>query len=157
MTNIFNRIKKERGGVANIHSAFSEFPIGVEAHYEFYHEILLREDLPLSRVDREFLAVSTSKANQCPYCVSHHNSALESHLKNDSISDDKQKLLGDFAACLTQEPWKAKLYYKKFVEFGFSKAQFQHATMVVSYFNFANRCVHALDLELEDSFQETCK
>lgn len=157
MTDIFERIKNERGGVANIHSAFEDFPIGVEAHYNFYHEILLRDDLPLNRIDREYLAVQTSQSNQCPYCISHHNSALETHLEDSEIPKDKQSLLSDFAKQLTTEPWKAKLFYKKFLDFGFDKAQFQHATMIVAYFNFANRCAHSLDLDLEESFEDTCK
>ncbi|MCJ8345379.1 carboxymuconolactone decarboxylase family protein [bacterium] len=157
MSNIFERIRNERGGVANIHSAFNDFPIGVEAHYNFYHEILLRDDLPLSRIDREFLAVATSQSNLCPYCISHHQSALDTHSKEEEIPSEQENLLREFAISLTKEPWKSKLYYKKFLESGYTKAQFQHATMIVSYFNLANRCAHALDLELEETFEETCK
>jgi len=36
-------------------------------------------------------------------------------------------------------------------------AEFEHAVMVVSYFNLANRCAHAMGLELEANFEKTCR
>jgi len=153
MADIFDEIKSKRGGVASIHSVFKDYPQGVEAHFYFYEKILLGEG-PLSRADREFLAVCTSQANECPYCVAHHQDVLNNQA---DIEPKRKEKLERFAKILTREPWKSQVEFLKLIHEGFSKPEAQHATMVVSYFNFVNRCVHALGLKLEDNFQDTCR
>lgn len=153
---IFQVIHRERNGVASIHTAFQEFPEGVSAHYQLYKQIILSDGLPLPREEREFLAVKTSEANKCPYCIGHHQSALDRFDPN-SISENRAGLLQKLAETLTTEMWKASALKKSFIAAGFSEAEWQHAVMIVAYFNFANRCVHAMGLELEENFQATCE
>lgn len=154
---IFERIRKTRGGVAAIHQAFSEFPRGIEAHFDFYSSIMLHEPLPLSRGEREWLAVKTSQMNQCPYCIEHHREALSKSSRPQSKKSRKRfSCLTKLATALTREPWRASSLKRYFLEAGFSEAEWQHAVMVVGYFNFANRCAFAMDLELETNFTETC-
>jgi len=153
---IFELIRDERGGVANIHRAFDQFPQGVSAHYFFYRQILLADNLPLDRKEREFLAVKTSEANQCPYCIGHHTAAFES-IDTGSIRNQRLVALEKLAYTLTREPWKSGLIKDLFLSSGFTSAQWQHAVMIVSYFNFANRCAHAMSLELEDNFKDSCR
>jgi len=152
---IFEVIKKERGSVANIHSTFSDFPKGVEAHYQFYQKIMLANDLPLCRLDREQLAWATSLANECPYCIHHHREAYK-NANLGEVNKDKHKVLSQLAITLTKEPWKALQIKADFRTVGYSEAQWQHAVMVVSYFNLANRCAFAMDLDLEEDFEKTC-
>lgn len=152
---IYKLIQGERGGLAQIHTSFSEFPEGILAHYHFYKSIMLKEELPLSRVQRELLAVEVSKANSCPYCIAHHSEALSN--TNESVEEEKAKVLSSLAEVLTRTPWKASAIHADFIGSGFAEAQWQHAIMVVSYFNFVNRCAHARGLELEINFESTCK
>ncbi|MGE0525600.1 MAG: carboxymuconolactone decarboxylase family protein [Bdellovibrionales bacterium] len=152
---IFQTIHKERNGVASIHTAFKDFPEGVAAHYQLYKQIVLVDDLPLPRVEREFLAVKTSEANKCPYCVGHHQSALD-NFATALINPNRANTLQTLAETLTKTMWKASLLRTSFLESGFTEAEWQHAIMIVAYFNFANRCVHAMGLELEENFQATC-
>ncbi len=156
---LLDKIQDKRGSIASSHSSFSQFPTGIEAHFEFYEKTLLQEDLPLSRAEREWLAVETSRANACPYCIGHHSQALSNHLKeNESqLEGPKRELFSSFAKTLTLEPWKAKVFQKKFQDQGLTQAQWQHAVFVVSYFNMANRLAHAMDLQLEPDFQSSCK
>ena len=151
---IYSQIETERGGLASIHTSFSEFPGGIYAHYQFYKSIMLEDGLPLERADREFLAVEVSKANSCPYCIAHHSEAL----KNTQTQVDTTKLrtLSSLAEILTKMPWKASALHPDFLASGFTEAQWQHAIMVVSYFNFVNRCAHARGLEIESHFASTC-
>ncbi len=151
----FELIRRERGEVSEIYRAFSDFPEGVRAHFEFYRTLMLREHLPLDRAEREWLAVETSRRNQCPYCIAHHEEALK-NTADGVVEKKKRKALSELAEILTQEPWKANWQMPKFLGAGFSPAQWQHAVMVVSYFNFANRCVHAMGLEIESSYEVTC-
>lgn len=153
---IFDTILAERGGVAEIHSAFKSFPEGVTAHYQFYKQIILSPNLPLVRGDREYLAWKTSEANACPYCIGHHKEAFRA--SGDLSNKPEQiKALDRLARELTMSPWKAGQGKSAFLKAGYSEAQWCHAVMVVSYFNFANRCAHAMDLELEEGFEATCK
>lgn len=153
---IFALIQNERGGLASIHTAFKDFPEGVLAHYLFYKSIILKEDLPLKRAEREYLAYKTSEYNQCPYCIGHHKTAFD-NFKKEKLDEKRLVLLEELAQKLTKEPWKANGMKKKFLTEGFLEAEWQHAIMVVSYFNFANRCAHGMDLEIEVDFEKTCE
>lgn len=153
---IFHTIAEERGGVAAIHTAFNEFPAGVSAHYEFYKRIVLADDLPLCRAERELLALKTSEANECPYCIGHHRAAFE-NTKTSSLSPERALALESLARTLTKEPWKASALKSTFLSGGFNEDEWQHAIMIVAYFNFANRCAHAMNLSLEENFEPTCK
>ena len=152
---IFQVIDRERNGVASIHTSFKDFPQGVAAHYQLYKQIVLMEDSPLPRAEREFLAVKTSEANKCPYCIGHHQSALE-NFASAPTDPRRANALQTLAETLTKTMWKASLLRKSFLETGFTEAEWQHAVMIVAYFNFANRCVHAMGLELEEDFETTC-
>ncbi|MGE3760308.1 MAG: carboxymuconolactone decarboxylase family protein [Pseudobdellovibrionaceae bacterium] len=155
-SDIFKKIYEERGGVARIHSSFEAFPEGVSAHYQLYKQLILADGLPLSRAEREFLATKTSEANKCPYCIGHHQAALK-NFTSDPIASDRALALEILAETLTKNMWKTSLMRKSFLAAGFNESEWQHAIMVVAYFNFANRCAHAMGLELEENFQLTCK
>jgi AhpD family alkylhydroperoxidase len=155
LDSILQTIQRERGGVASIHSSFSEFPEGIEAHYQMYRALVLQDGLPLPRHEIELLATATSEANVCPYCITHHSEALKN--LNATIPPAREALLRKLALILTTNPWKSSLLQDEFLSGGFTKAEWQHAVMVVSYFNFANRCVHALGLQVETNFAETCR
>ena len=152
---IFQMIRRERNGVASIHSAFKDFPQGVAAHYQLYKQIVLMDDLPLPRAEREFLAVKTSEANMCPYCIGHHQSALD-NLASAPTDLNRANALNFLAETLTKAMWKTSPLKRTFLDAGFTEAEWQHAVMIVAYFNFANRCVHAMGLELEEDFETTC-
>mmetsp|Transcript_935 Transcript_935/g.2677 ORF Transcript_935/g.2677 Transcript_935/m.2677 type:complete len:159 (-) Transcript_935:71-547(-) len=149
---IFAEIEDKRGGLAEIHTAFRDFPQGVRAHFDLYEGIMLADGLPLSRVEREVIAVAVSRANECAYCVAHHSEALA---QAGGIDESKAKLLTDLGTTLTLKPADAPQLKPAFLE-AFTPAQFQHAVMVVSYFNFANRCAFAMGLQIEQGFQDTC-
>ena len=151
----YNKLVEERGAVANIHKAFEDFSKGMIAHYDFYKIIMLKDPLPLSKPQREYLAVATSKANKCPYCISHHEAAYD--FSNENISKLEKEIFVKLSKELSNSPWKSYLIKKEFKNNGFTNSQWQHAVMIVSYFNFVNRLALAMNLPLEDSFQNSCK
>lgn len=152
---IFEKVRKERGGLANIHLAFSDFPSAVEAHYNYYKEMILPGDLPLKRAQAEALAFLTSKANECAYCIGHHEQAFK--FQKVELDPKEMELFEEFAHCLTKEPWKASFFQKKFEEMDFTSSQWLHAVVVVSYFNMANRMAFATNIPLEEGFEATCE
>jgi uncharacterized peroxidase-related enzyme len=75
---IYERIGGARGGVAQIHQAQSLNPKVLATHFDLYKAVMFQPS-PLTRADREALAVAVSRANSCEYCAAHHGAAL-SHL-----------------------------------------------------------------------------
>src|SRR5918993_1596318 len=73
---LYDRIAGVRGGVAHIHQAQSLNPKVLATHFELYKAVMFQPS-PLSRADREALAVTVSRANGCNYCAAHHGAALD--------------------------------------------------------------------------------
>ncbi len=156
LSDVFDKIRQERGGVAHIHSAFSDFPEGVAAHYGFYKSIMLADGLPLPRQEREYLAYRVSEHNACPYCVAHHQKALDLH-STAPLKDVQQLALDQLALAISLKPWTAHIQHDTFLNAGFSEAQWQHAVMVGSYFCLANRCALSMNIELEGDYSKSCR
>src|ERR671924_386139 len=72
---LYEQIAGVRGGIAEIHQAQSLNPKVLATHFELYKAVMFQPS-PLSRADREALAVAVSRANSCEYCVAHHGAAL---------------------------------------------------------------------------------
>ena len=102
--------------------------------------------------------MKVSIANECPYCMGHHQEALR--LQQEKIGLEMEELrrdaLSELALKLTTEPFKAHILKEKFLNAGFQEAHWQHAVFVISYFNFANRLAHSMQLDLEPEFENTC-
>jgi len=152
---LFNKIKLKRNEVASIHQEFSSFPEGIEAHFDFYEKIILAEGLPLSRSEREYLAVLSSEENSCQYCIEHHKEALIKYDLN--LEERRISFYKHLVAILSKEPWKSTTLKSRALEVGLNEAEYSHAVMVIGYFNMANRLVFGLDIQLEDDFKETCQ
>lgn len=62
----YQRYREPSGGVDNIIRIHSHNPASMEKHYELYRH-LMRGPSPLSRIQREMIAVVVSAANHCHY------------------------------------------------------------------------------------------
>lgn len=152
---LFNKIRLKRKDIASIHKEFSAFPEGIEAHFEFYEKIILAEDLPLNRAEREYLATLSSKENSCQYCTEHHQEALNNY--DLQIDEERISFYKRLVTTLSKEPWKGTIFRQRAIEIGLSDAEYAHAVMVIGYFNMANRLVFGLDIQLEEDFKKTCQ
>ena len=63
---LYDRYREPRGGVDNIIRIHSHNPKSMFGHYEFYRH-LMRGPSPLTRIQREMIAVVVSAANHCHY------------------------------------------------------------------------------------------
>ncbi len=160
---VYDNIQRTRGRVSNVLRIQSLDPKGLEAHLGLYMAHIYRPG-GLGRLEREFIAVVVSVANGCDYCVVHHSEALGKYAKDAALVkqvcadftkadlEPKLRALGDFALGLTKDPAHGR---KEGVEAlrhaGFSDEDILHATEVVSYFNYVNRLVGGLGVELESS------
>lgn len=122
----------------------------------FYRQVMLAEEGPLGRAEREYLAVCVSEANACPYCVRHHRAALDRY-QPEALSEQCRELLRRLAEEISATPWKSARLRESFFAAGYSDAQWQHAVMVAGYFNMANRLVLAMGVELEPDYLASCR
>jgi uncharacterized peroxidase-related enzyme len=118
---------------------------------------------PLSRAEREMIAVVVSAGNNCEYCQIHHAEALNHYWKNDANVSllrknyeeaeltERQKALCAYAFNLptkaNSEDWQNQ--NKQLKNKDLSDREILDATLVISYFNFVNRIVLSLGVNLE--------
>lgn len=161
---IYDNLVETRGKLAEVHKIHSLNPGVLTAHMDLYIEIMFGKS-PLKRYQREMLGVVVSNANQCDYCVNHHEQALLTYWKD----KDKTKMLSDpekwnkagltegelllckYANQLTISPsGDTKVLIQSIKKSGFTDRAILDATQVVAYFNFVNRMVLGLGVSFTD-------
>ncbi len=161
---IYDEIISKRKQLAEVHKIQSLRPESIVKHMELYMEIMFtRSDL--SRAEREMIAVVVSVCNECTYCMTHHGEALNNYwkdeeklanFKNDFSSvglNPRELSLCAFAKELTLRPGKHEEmdYTRELKNQGITESGVLDAVLVVAYFNFVNRIVLSLNIELEES------
>jgi len=159
---VYERIKKERGKIANIMKVHSLNPSTMEDHMRLYRNIMFGSN-GLKRDERELLAVVVSALNGCEYCINHHAEALNHYWKDrekiqNLIKDyrsvelpERLKAMISYAFKLTKTPWEMKeedVFSLK--NTGFSDADILTINLIVSYFNFVNRIALGLGVEFTE-------
>lgn len=159
---IYDGLAKSRGKIAEVHKMQSLHPQSIADHMNFYMTIMFSKS-PLKRYQREMMAVIVSAANLCKYCIRHHAEALlhywkdenrlEKLIRNYQLADldDTDELLCRFAQTLTLKPaGNEQEQLADAVKTQLGDRSLLDASLVVSYFNFVNRMVNSLGIELED-------
>lgn len=159
---IYDDLIKSRGKLADVHKIQSLRPESIVKHMDLYMELMYTKS-ELSRAEREMIAVVVSAANKCEYCQIHHAHALNHYWKNDAKinalrtnyafenSTEREQVLIQYAKKLTTCPGDCQqdsLAHLKGV--GLTDSGILDATMVIAYFNFVNRIVLSLGVEVEE-------
>jgi len=160
---IYDQLIESRGKLAEVHKIQSLNPKTIMSHMELYMDIMYSKS-PLSRAQREMMAVVVSRENKCPYCIRHHAEALDRYWKDEerldqlitgkdrSIMDETEFLLASLAKELTLHPSSEQI--ENIIEAlkvkGLEDRAILDATLVIAYFNFVNRIVLGLGAELEE-------
>lgn len=158
---IYSQMEEQRGAIANVIKVQSLRPESIVMHMNLYMEIMFSKS-QLSRAEREMMAVVVSTMNVCKYCQIHHSEALNKYWKDtERLSSfmnnfrnveltNREYLLCDFAKTLTKQPGENEGYLIELLKTeGLTDEAILDATLVVAYFNFVNRLVIALDVEIE--------
>lgn len=159
---IYDELILKRGKIAEVHTIQSLRPESIVAHMDLYMEIMYSRS-ELTRAEREMMAVVVSKTNGCVYCQKHHAEALNNYWKNAEKTEnfrmsyyniqlnEKELALCRFAEQLTKNPESAEKnnITENLKNIGLTDSAILDATLVVAYFNFVNRIVLALGVELE--------
>lgn len=157
---IYDDIIKKRGMVAEVLQVQSLNPDSLVDHLNSYMTIMFKKS-PLSRAQREMLAVVVSSLNGCQYCQTHHGEALDYFWKDaekvaclkrspENIElPEAELLLIKYAIGLTRHPEENHLeIINELRGNGFTDKAVLDATLVIGYFNFVNRMVQGLGVKL---------
>ena len=144
-------------------------PKAMAAHIDFYRAIMFAKS-PLSRDQREMIAVVVSAINQCHYWIEHHWSALRAlgnvadSLKEQLKADYKtaeisklDKAILDYTAKLTKDPASIKRQDTESLRRNhpeITEHMLHDIVQVVSYFNYVNRLADGLGVELEEHYKK---
>lgn len=159
---IYEHLENQRGQIAEVHKIQSLRPESIVKHMDLYMEIMFSKS-ELSRPQREMIAVVVSVNNNCSYCATHHGSALQHYWKDE---EKLKQLKVDYREVEISKNERALCKYAEEVtlrpqnleevdptiplkEIGFSDPAILDATLVVAYFNFVNRIVLSLGVEIE--------
>ncbi|MCP4458853.1 MAG: peroxidase-related enzyme [Cytophagales bacterium] len=160
---IYDGLIKSRGKIAEVHKIQSLNPRSIVNHMDLYMTIMFGKS-PLKRVHREMMAVIVSVANKCEYCQIHHLEAVKNFWKDEEKTSQlkinyleanlskQEQALCDFAKALTLTPERSKdaVLVQPLRELGFEDRAILDATLVIAYFNFVNRIVLALGVDVEE-------
>ncbi len=161
LKDIYQDLIESRGKIAEVHKIQSLNPKSIVNHMDLYMTLMYSKS-PLNRAKREMIAVVVSRANECNYCQIHHLEALNHYWKDDEKAekfrkdhksvelDESNSLLCDYAYRHTKYPGEDKSeLIGKMKEAGLDDRAILDATMIIGYFNFVNRIVAGLKVELE--------
>jgi len=157
---LYDEIAETRGQLSNVLKAHSLNPAAMKEHLNLYGTLLFSES-PLSRAEREAIAVVVSAANDCEYCVRHHAEALQAYWQDEDrvqqLADDYTTIADlddalhaacDVAAKLTTDPGAmSETDVHTLRDAGWSDRAVLDIVLVTSYFNFVNRITNGLGVE----------
>ncbi len=160
---IYNELKKKRGKLARIHKLQSLNPDTIMQHMDLYMSIMFGKS-PLSRPQREMIAVVVSAVNECEYCQLHHAEALNHYWKDikkvTQLRENYTQLnlnnvdsrLCKLAQKLTLQPYKISedIDIQPLKNTGLTDRAILDAVLVISYFNFVNRLIQGLGVKADE-------
>ena len=82
LADLYLRFGNPDGTVDNVMKVHSLNPDTLRTHFEMY-TAAMHKPSPLSRAEREMVAVAVSRLNGCRYCLQHHHAGLVRLLPDD--------------------------------------------------------------------------
>lgn len=165
LKSIYEHLIETRGKLAEVHKMHSIHPEILVKHMDLYMALLFGQS-PLKRAFRELIGVIVSINNNCRYCIMHHAEALNFYWKDsDRLKrllddyktadlDEKEKVLCQYASELTSRPDSDRIgvWVDALRKMGFNDRAIHDITAIAAYFNFVNRMVLGLGIELEADY-----
>ena len=156
---VYAKCRHKLGLVPNVMRVLAYHPAKLRNFMATYNELMLG-DSPLSKLEREMIAVVVSSHNDCEYCLESHGAAvrllsgnpdLDSQLAEDhrrlDLSEREWAML-DYALKLTANPQNFGQEDRDRLKIaGFTDAEIFDINDVVSFFNYSNRMAHGLDMK----------
>lgn len=160
MREIYDAIRKQRGKMARILSVHSLDPEVLQHHLDLYMHLMFSPG-PLSRREREAVAVAVSVANGCAYCEEHHLGALRRYEKDEAVlaavrtapgrlADTRLRAMLLYAQELTVTPSTMdQAQVAALRAAGLTDQDVLRINLVTAYFNFVNRIALGLGVQAD--------
>ena len=163
---LYNRIKKADNSIDHVLQVHSLRPHTLSGHLSLYKNVLHHPNNTFDLWFLELIGTYTSYLNQCDYCYKHHFNGMKTALANeamahqiktalpnndfDTILTKKQVALLKYSKMLTLSPHQLREgYINEIKALNISDGELLEVNQVVSYFNYANRTVLGLGVQLE--------
>ena len=167
LADVYDKVKSPHGHVDHVYLAQSLMPETIVGHDTLYKAVL-HDPVPcLPRWFLELVGVYTSILNHCTYAVTHHQANMAAllndeeratqymaALENDrleSVFEAKAALLLRYVQTLTRQPWKiCEGDISVLRENGVNDRELLEVNQVCASFNYTNRLLNGLGVELGD-------
>jgi uncharacterized peroxidase-related enzyme len=163
---IYQRVAGPNGKIDHILSSHSLRPHTLEGHMRLYKNVLHHSANELPKSVLEAIGVYVSMLNHCDYCIEHHYQGYRRLLNDDEraskvrramqsnnfsgIFSDAEISIFNYAQKLTKQPDAiSKSDINLMRDAGYDDGKILEINQVVAYFNYANRTVLGLGVELE--------
>ena len=158
-------VAEKSGFVPNVFTSLAERPALFRSFFQLHDQLMDKDTPALSKADRELIAVATSAANNCTYCVVAHGAILRIRDKDPQIADlvavdwrkapldDRRRALLDYAVRLARTPEDiGPADADPLRAVGFSDDDIWDIVAIVGFFALSNRLAHAFDLRPNPEF-----
>ncbi|MAO92931.1 MAG: alkylhydroperoxidase [Rhodospirillaceae bacterium] len=156
--------REKLGLLPNVLKAYSFRPARLRKFIDSYNEIMLSEG-PLSKLEREMIAVTVSCRNRCLYCLVAHGQAVRA-LSGDPVLgemlvmnyrmaelSDRHRAMLDFVWDLTDDPEKINEAARQSLrDAGFSDEGIWDIAETAAFFNYTNRMAHAVEMMPNEAY-----
>lgn len=156
---LYTQIEGQFGMVPNLFKTIAHKPDALLKLYPFVTTLVADESLPAKI--KELAILSTSKTNECHYCVTHHTEAAKkiglTQLQIDSISDcrdsnffsEEEKIVIEYAQQVTKDAHAVSdELFSKLKSF-YSDHQIVLLTLIIGLYQIFNKFNGTLSIELE--------
>lgn len=154
----FDKCQEKLGMVPNVLRAYTFNQDKFRTFSKFYNQLMLG-DSPLTKLEREMIAVVVSSCNRCYYCLVAHGQAVrelsgdpqlgEMMVMNYRICElaPKQRAMLDFAWKLTATPHDIGDSDRQSLrDVGWGDDAICDISDTTAFFNYTNRMAHGLDM-----------
>jgi len=165
---LYEKVQGPNGHIDHVLSIHSLRPHTLEGHMALYKSVLHHSQNELPKWYLETIGTYISKLNKCEYCATHHAVGLKNNLSDDSkfelikqamnsgnfseVLDDKEQAGINHAIKLTIDHANISVAdIDQLREVGYSDGEILEINQVTSYFNYVNRMVVGLGVNLENN------
>jgi len=163
LADLYKRVGNPDGTVDNVMSIHALNPDTLRTHFEMYTAALHRPS-PLSRAEREMVAVVVSRLNGCRYCLQHHLAGLKRLLPDDRHRDadcladgrvtrlpERENAIIAYAMKLTTNPHDMQVGdVEALRDAGLDDRAILDLAQCIGYFCYVNRIVQGLGVAIGD-------
>ncbi len=163
---IYNRVKGPNNNVDNILKAHSLRPHSLTGHMALYKNVIHNTNNKLPKWYLESIGVYVSFLNHCDYCIQHHYTGLKRLWNDDKKSEEFLKAMNrnTLGVFFNNKDFAGFAYAKKLTldldkitendisnmrKAGLTDGEILEINQVTSYFNYANRTVLGLGVNIK--------